>query len=136
MVLTKPARVRVAHVLEPPELNLRQDAQGRILCGGEAGGSAIDREPGVIADDLVERARALFDEPELALERIIIGQRPMPADEHPIIGPITGHGGVYAAVMHSGVTLAPGVAELVASEVMGEADVPLLAPFRPDRFNG
>ncbi|HUS54992.1 MAG TPA: FAD-dependent oxidoreductase [Thermohalobaculum sp.] len=136
MVLTAPARTRVAHVLAPPDLNLRQDAQGRILCGGEAGGSAIDREPGAIADDLVERARALFGEPGLALERVIIGHRPMPADEHPVIGPVPGHDGIYAAVMHSGVTLAPGVAELIADEVLDSAEAPLLAPFRPNRFSG
>ena len=136
MVLTAPARTRVAHVLEPPGLNLRQDALGRILCAGEAGGSAIDREPGAIADDLIERVRALFGESGLALERIIIGQRPMPADEHPLIGPVTARGGIYAGVMHSGVTLAPGVAELVADEVLDAATAPLLAPFRPDRFSG
>jgi glycine/D-amino acid oxidase-like deaminating enzyme len=36
--------------------------------------------------------------------------------------------------MHSGVTLAPGVAVLVANEVLDGSEAPLLAPFRPDRF--
>ncbi|MFQ5567527.1 MAG: FAD-dependent oxidoreductase, partial [Paracoccaceae bacterium] len=62
--------------------------------------------------------------------------RPTPADGHPIIGPVPGRDGVYVAVMHSGVTLAPGVAELVAGEVLEGAEADLLAPFRPDRFSG
>jgi glycine/D-amino acid oxidase-like deaminating enzyme len=136
MVLTAPAHFRVAHVLAPPDLNLRQDAFGRILCGGEAGGSAIVRDPGIIAGDLIERVRALFGQPGLTLERIRIGQRPMPVDDHPLIGPVPGRGGIYAAVMHSGVTLAPGVAQLVADEVLNGAMPPLLTPFRPDRFSG
>jgi glycine/D-amino acid oxidase-like deaminating enzyme len=134
MALTAPARVRVAHVLAAPDMNLRQDAFGRILCAGEAGGSAIEREPDAIAGDLIERARVLLGEPDLALERIIVGRRPMPADEHPLIGPVRGRPAIYAAVMHSGVTLAPGVAVLVANEVLDGSEAPLLAPFRPDRF--
>jgi glycine/D-amino acid oxidase-like deaminating enzyme len=78
----------------------------------------------------------LFGEPGLTVERIIIGHRPMPADEHPLIGPAPGRDGVYAAVMHSGVTLAPGVAELVAGEVLDDTEASLFAPFRPDRFTG
>jgi glycine/D-amino acid oxidase-like deaminating enzyme len=43
---------------------------------------------------------------------------------------------VYVAVMHSGVTLAPGVAELVAAELLDGTEALLLAPFRPNRFGG
>jgi len=39
-------------------------------------------------------------------------------------------------VTPSGVTLAPGVAELVAGELIDGAEAPLLAPFRPGRFAG
>ena len=140
MVLTTPARARLNHVLAPPELLLLQDAEGRILCGGEAGGSAVGRDPGKIANDLVARVGALLGEADLGLERIVIGHRPTPKDGHPIIGPVPGrpgdHAGVYVAVMHSGVTLAPGVAELVAGELLDGAEAELLAPFRPDRFTG
>lgn len=136
MALTAPAEARLAHVLTTPELMLRQDAAGRILAGAEAGGSEIDRAPRDIAEDLVDRIRALIAEPGLALERIVIGHRPMPADGHPLIGWLSDRPGVYAAAMHSGVTLAPGVAELAAEEVLEGAESPLLAPFRPGRPTG
>ncbi len=136
MALTTPVRARLNHVLAPPGLLLRQDAEGRILCGGEAGGSAPGSDAGAIARDLLGRVAGLIGEPEVGLERIVIGHRPTPADGHPIIGPVPGRAGVYVAVMHSGVTLAPGVAELVADELLDGAEAPMLAPFRPDRFTG
>ena len=134
MVLTKPVRARIAHVLTPPGINLRQDPQGRILCAGGPGGSKVDAEPQIIARDLVAHVARLIGEPEVALERVIIGHRPTPSDGHPVIGPVPGRTGVYVAAMHSGVTLAPGVAELAADELLDGAPAPLLAPFRPDRF--
>ncbi|HUF86055.1 MAG TPA: FAD-dependent oxidoreductase, partial [Thermohalobaculum sp.] len=134
MILTAPARARIAHVLTAPELMLRPADGGRILAGAEAGGSEIDRASGAIAAALLDQVRDMIAEPGLALARIVIGRRPMPADEHPLIGPVPGRPGVYAAVMHSGVTLAPGVAELVAGEVLDGTGAPLLAPFRPARL--
>ncbi len=140
MALTTPVRARLNHVLAPPGLLLRQDAAGRILCGGEAGGSEPGSDPDAIARDLLDRVAGLIGEPEIGLERIVIGHRPTPADGHPIIGPVPGrpgeYPGVYVAVMHSGVTLAPGVAELVTGELLDGAEAPMLAPFRPDRFTG
>jgi glycine/D-amino acid oxidase-like deaminating enzyme len=136
MALSAPARSRIAHVLTPPELNLRQASDGRILCAGGPGGSEVNANPHEIARDLVSRARVLIGEPALELERILIGHRPTPADGHPIIGPVKGSPGVYVAVMHSGVTLAPGVAELVAAELLDGTEALLLAPFRPNRFGG
>jgi glycine/D-amino acid oxidase-like deaminating enzyme len=112
---------------------VRPDAAGRLLAGAEAGGSQLDRGSGAIADELLDRVRALLAAPDLELERIVIGQRPMPADDEPLVGPMPGRKGLYAAAMHSGVTLAPGVAELVADELMDGTEAPLLAPFRPGR---
>jgi len=42
--------------------------------------------------------------------------------------------GLYVVATHSGVTLAPALAELVASEVIDGADRAELARFRPGRF--
>ena len=135
MVLTTPLRARLRHILAPPELLVRQDDQGRVLCGGEAGGSRIDREPDAIAADLVARLRGLFRENDIGIERVIVGHRPVPRDEHPAVGQLPDLPGVYAAVMHSGVTLAPGIARLLADEVLEGRESDLLAPFRPARFS-
>jgi len=61
------------------------------------------------------------------------GIRPIPNDGFSAVGWTPGFDGLYVVVTHSGVTLAPILAELAASEVHGSSEE-LLAPFRPDRF--
>ncbi|GAB3824651.1 FAD-binding oxidoreductase [Kribbella italica] len=63
-----------------------------------------------------------------------VGHRPMPADEEPIIGPVADVPGLYVAVMHAAVTLAPGVGRLVASELVNGTTEETLAGCRLDRF--
>ena len=52
----------------------------------------------------------------------------------PVVGEIKGHNGVFVAVMHSGVTLAPLIGQLLASEMLKSLKSPLLETFRPSRF--
>ena len=54
---------------------------------------------------------------ELEIAKFKIGLRPMPEDGLPLIGRVPGVEGVYAAVMHSGITLAAIVGQTVAREV-------------------
>ncbi|GIF76741.1 NAD(P)/FAD-dependent oxidoreductase [Asanoa siamensis] len=63
-----------------------------------------------------------------------LGARPMPADGEPIVGPVADVPGLYLAVMHSAVTLAPAMGRLVAREVVDGVADPALAGCRPDRF--
>ncbi|MGW8671696.1 NAD(P)/FAD-dependent oxidoreductase [Streptomyces niveus] len=63
-----------------------------------------------------------------------VGVRPMPADGEPIVGPVAGVPGLYVAVLHAAVTLAPAVGRLVARELLDGAAEPLLAGCRLDRF--
>ena len=42
----------------------------------------------------------------IPIEEFRIGLRPLPSDGLPLIGPVPGVEGIYAAVMHSGITLA------------------------------
>jgi glycine/D-amino acid oxidase-like deaminating enzyme len=66
-----------------------------------------------------------------------LAQRPVPKDGMPVVG-ACGPDGVFASVMHSGVTLAPVMAEILAQEVMGQTLntqlAELISPYRPDRF--
>ncbi|WP_258903266.1 FAD-binding oxidoreductase [Actinokineospora sp. UTMC 2448] len=62
-----------------------------------------------------------------------IGVRPMPADGEPIIGPVAAVPGLYLAVMHAAVTLAP-IGRLVAQELVDGVAEPALADCRLDRF--
>lgn len=96
-----------------------------------------------------DRIIAAADSPELTLAAIRstfrgaasvellsarVGARPMPADGEPIIGPVAGVPGLYLAVMHSAITLAPGVGRLVARELVNGTVEPALAGCRLDRF--
>lgn len=67
------------------------------------------------------------------IREIGIGWRPMPIDGLPLIGRPAASPGLYFAVMHSGMTLAPLVGRLVATELVGGIELDLLAPFRYGR---
>ena len=63
-----------------------------------------------------------------------VGLRPMPADGEPIVGPVAEVPGLYLAVMHSAVALAPAVGRVVARELVEGTVEPALAGCRLDRF--
>ena len=73
---------------------------------------------------------AMMTEPTVESATVIeaaVGPRPMPRDGQPRIGFAPEVQGLYVTVMHSGVTLAPIVAELAARELLGSGRDPLLA---------
>lgn len=72
----------------------------------------------------------------LPLGRVTLGFRPMPIDEHPVLGSLPHARDVYIAVTHSGVTLAPIIGRSIAEEVLEGSRLELLAPYRPERFRG
>jgi glycine/D-amino acid oxidase-like deaminating enzyme len=61
--------------------------------------------------------------------------RPMPKDELPIIGPFPDTGGIYLMVTHSGVTLGPFLARLLADEIVAGRLSSQLVPYRVTRFS-
>lgn len=83
----------------------------------------------------MRRLTAAFavDAGDVRLVSARIGLRPMPTDGLPIIGPLPGIRGVHLAVMHSGVTLAPVVGRLVATEILAGVDADELRGLRPER---
>ncbi|MEV4333654.1 FAD-binding oxidoreductase [Streptomyces sp. NPDC049597] len=128
---------RLTRVLTTDRLNLRPDGGGRLLMqaldldeaadadtppGDEIGAEMLARLPGVLTGTTGAR-----------IERIRVGQRAMPADGVTVAGFTDPAERIYAVATHSGITLAPLLADLVAAEVHGE-ESPLLAPFRPGRF--
>jgi glycine/D-amino acid oxidase-like deaminating enzyme len=118
------------------ELHMRQTAEGRIIAGADFGGG----DPGADAEST---ARELFGllrgmlrgGTALELDFHTIGYRPTPKDGFPIVGRAEGVDGLYLAVMHSGVTLAPAVGLFAAEELLtGQRDL-LLAPYTLSRFS-
>lgn len=135
LVHSRPAGPLLNGLVLAERLHMRQTADGRIVAGSDFGGA----DPGA---DAAETARALFEAVQamldggarLGFDRYTVGYRPTPADGFPVIGPAAGVGGLYLAVMHSGITLAPAVGLFAAAELLGGEPEPLLAPYRPARF--
>ena len=118
-----------------PAVHLRQRADGSVLIG-ERTQETPATDPGLgHARALAAQAARFF--PVLAgvrVDRWWLAYRAMPADGLPIVGPLPWLEGLYVAVSHSGVTVAPVLGRLVAGEVAEQMADGLLAPFRPARF--
>ena len=69
----------------------------------------------------------------LNASEVLVGWRPIPKDDLPIIGRFKNKS-IYLAVMHSGISLAAIVGTLVTQEIVDEVDSLLLNDFRPSRF--
>ncbi len=127
----------IRHILVRPEGELRQDAAGRLMIPAVVSHQSDDSEtlvatPGHLADAALARTATLLTGHDLRWSRVTQAMRPMPADGLPAVGQVAP--GLTVAVMHSGVTLAALMGELVADEVLGQGPSPWLAPYRPDRF--
>ncbi|MDA3623968.1 FAD-dependent oxidoreductase [Saccharopolyspora sp. WRP15-2] len=101
------------------------------------GSGADTRVPRDLLDRLWTQARPLL--PERAAEvplTAAVGVRPVPADGLPIVGIVPDEPRLYHVVTHSGIHLAPALAELVAADVTSEGKNPALEPYRADRVVG
>jgi glycine/D-amino acid oxidase-like deaminating enzyme len=136
LVLTVPLPPLVRSVIYAPDIHLRQQADGRMLVGESWTMETEDTDLSLgRGQRILSRAAAFL--PELAqahVETMKLGVRPMPQDELPIVGPVPGLPGLYIAVTHSGVTLAPLIGQLVAQEVTSGEPSSLLADYRLERF--
>ena len=118
-----------------PAVHLRQRADGSVLVGERTQETPVTN-PGL------DHARALVAQAARFLpalggagaDKWWLAWRAMPSDRLPIIGPLPWLEGLYLAVCHSGVTVAPALGRLVADEVATQSADGLLAPFRPGRF--
>ncbi|RWE49071.1 FAD-binding oxidoreductase [Mesorhizobium sp.] len=135
IVHSRPYKKLLNGLVLAERLHMRQTAQGRIIAGSDFGGG----DPGM---DAQATARALFaatkamlvDSDGLELDFHTVGYRPTPIDGFPIIGRAEGMDGVYIAVTHSGITLAPAVGLFATREILGGDRDPLLEPYGLSRF--
>lgn len=111
------------HIVSTPSLEILQDAHNRIQC------VPVDNLPHAPTDDppavaaiAIARARELLGIADIELDGWAVGNRPMPADKLPVLGPVVPASQsavpIYVVAMHSGATLAPGIAELVTAELL------------------
>jgi len=131
---TAPAGL-VRSLVATPRLEVREASAGRLLIAAEYQGEVNQEDLQRTGEEVLRRLRDTFHHgaDDVRLDGVRIGARPMPVDGLPVTGPIPGAPGTYVAVMHSGVTLAPAVARLVAAEVVSGVHAPELEGVRPAR---
>lgn len=135
IVHSRPYKKLLNGLVHAENLHMRQTAEGRIIAGSDFAGGEPGENPEATARDLFAAMKAaLHGADGLELDFHTVGYRPTPADGFPIVSRADGVAGLYVAVMHSGITLAPAVGLFATREILeGERD-PLLAPYGLGRF--
>lgn len=129
VVRTGPVRARIGSVIVADGLLIRPESGGRLLLHSDA----CDADPPPTGDILLEMLRRRVRGAERAsIEDAWVCRRAIPADRLPVVG--WAREKLYVVATHSGVTLAPALAELVASEVIDGLGRDVLTRFRPGRF--
>ncbi|MBB4932635.1 glycine/D-amino acid oxidase-like deaminating enzyme [Lipingzhangella halophila] len=141
LAYTDPVPARLARPLTTSWLNVRPDGGGRLVLQAldfdtEADAGAPAPGPdSAMARELRERLAAVLVGGEYArIAEVRVGQRALPADGLTVCGFADDHRRLYVVTTHSGVTLAPALAPMVAGEVRTGTPAAMLAEFRPGRF--
>jgi glycine/D-amino acid oxidase-like deaminating enzyme len=121
-------------VVLAPGTHFKQELDGRIVAGGQvvAGvGTAVTEARVDDAEQILGQVQRFLPAlKDAAIERVTLGYRVLPQDEFPKIG-FTGRcSNLYVAAMHSGVTLAPLIGELAASEILDGKRIGSLEGYR------
>ncbi|MGC9541178.1 NAD(P)/FAD-dependent oxidoreductase [Streptomyces sp. UG1] len=129
-------------VIHSPGLNLRPSAGGHAVLQALDLNAHVDPDnppspDGNLARTLAQRFSAVLPDPgERPRIGLRVGLRSLPVDGHTIAGYPSGQSRVYCLVSHSGITLAPILGRLVATEIATDQEQDLLRAFRPTRFTG
>ncbi|CAG9945753.1 unnamed protein product [Clonostachys rosea f. rosea IK726] len=135
LISTTPTKKRYLNTLvRLPELHIRQAFDSRICFGASFAGVKPGHDPRATAEELFKQVQKVFKSgSELEFGSYTIGVWPDPEDGYPILGS-TGLDDLDVAVMHSGVTNAALVGELLSKKILHGINDPMLDHFRLDRF--
>ena len=136
LMRTSQTQYRIPYVMATPQLDFWQEDSGAILMSSSLSKTS-HRADSLIAEDALSVLTDLFpDISDVEVAQIIRRNRPIPADGFPLVGAV-GPDGLWVAAMHSGMTLAPIIAEVLADQILGRPDRYGMAAYRPDRnING
>jgi glycine/D-amino acid oxidase-like deaminating enzyme len=150
IAITAPMDRILNGIIAAPGAHRHHRDDGRIVLGEQSGAPANDAHrmrlegrPNAFPNETISRehfGRMLAIAQQFApaistakMESVYIGWRPLPLDGHPVLGAVQDRPGVYLAIMHSGVSLAPVVGQLATQEIISGNPVTQLAPYRPNR---
>lgn len=130
---TEPVAPCLTGLLLTPEFHLRQTPEGRLVLGEDFTGGDGDEDPDFAATILLAMAEAALKLPPLLLAQTTLAARPTPSDGHPAVGALPVPG-LYLALSHSGMTLAPAIGAMLAAEILTGAVDPRIAAYAPGRL--
>jgi D-hydroxyproline dehydrogenase subunit beta len=139
MCTTGPAAGLPRHMIQTDDVSLRPSSNGGVTIIDHPTASRWDADgdaPWSAPVDLLRRARRLCAALEAAeITAVNVGHRVLPSDGVTIADWLDADRRYYAVATHSGITLAPHLAETVAREIgTGDRDASL-ADFGLNRFN-
>ncbi len=135
LVHSKPTSEVLHGLVMTPELHVRQTSAGRLVAGSDFSGSVMLDDVALAASDLYRKVQDMVAGTEkVGLDFHTLGYRPTPADGFPVIGRPKNMEGLYVAVMHSGVTLAPAIGLFTTGEILDGRRDALIEPYHPDRL--
>jgi glycine/D-amino acid oxidase-like deaminating enzyme len=136
LVRAQPYEKRLNGLVMSPEMQLRQTPEGQFV-------AAVEFSPGGVDADGAQAATAALDlmkrmitpTPALLPDFHVIGVRPITYDGYPAVGRAPGVTGLYVAVTHSGITLAPAIGRIVADEILTGRRDDLIGRYGLERFS-
>jgi glycine/D-amino acid oxidase-like deaminating enzyme len=135
LVHSKATRPLLRRLLMAPGLHVRQTAEGRLVAGADYVGSVEGQDREQLAHALFGKVQAMVaGAAQLEMDFTTLGHRPTPGDGFPLLGRPHHTAGLYLAITHSGVTLAPAVGLFTAQELLQGMRDSLLLPYHPDRL--
>lgn len=134
MLHSKPIDPVLQHVIWGDRIHMKQQTDGRLVIGEVFSEGRQDLSTAAIAEQMLADAKRHLPKIDIEIDRTTIGLRPIPVDGMPVIGAVGGWDGLYVAVMHSGVTLAPIVGRMAAEELLDGVRFETLEPYRLERF--
>jgi glycine/D-amino acid oxidase-like deaminating enzyme len=143
LVQTKPVHHALRAVLNTPRVAVRPAPGGTLSIDADWAADegirtlpdgAYEADGAVVEALLAEASKILEGNPKLEAASIGVGRKPIPGDGEPVVGALKAIPGYYVAFSHSGATLGLILGELLAYEMAGGAEHPMLAEFRPERF--
>lgn len=135
LVVTRPHARCLNGLVMSPEMQLRQTLEGRLVAAAGFADTGSDADGAAESAALIDAMQGMIvSGASISPDYHVIGRRPMPQDGFPVVGKVDAIPGLYFAVMHSGITLAPAIGRFVADELLTGQRDNLLAPYGPGRL--
>src|SRR5882757_1014679 len=135
LIHTVPQRSLLQTVAFAPGSTIKQNPDGRVVSSSGHEGSNLSLDVADQGRQILSAAARYFPQlRDTRIERVSIGQRVLPRDGFPILGFPAHFRNLYLTVTHSGVTLAPVIAQFAAQEICDGVVLEPLAPYRLSRF--